>query len=177
MTQTSRPYDHSQYTTYDAIDVPSLTGASAVSKYVSFTGRQLRSVTALPTTAGTSNDILQFITVTTLPQSFTLASGATTSYTGTSTVTVLALATFGSGVTTAQNVAISGGTFNLQVVNINGTTTSTSTCTNAVLPSGPSGGLAVGALDQFQLKKGTDATVVYTAEVEFNFTPGSNYTL
>lgn len=177
MAQSSRTYDHPQYTTQDTLDVPSLTGASALSKYVSFTGRNFKSVTLLPTTAGTSADVCQFIAITTLPTTLVTSAGVSTSYTGTSTLTVLNLATFGSGSVTPQYVPLSGGTFNIQVVNVSGTTTSTATATNVVLPTGASGGIQVGALDQYQLKKGTDATVVYTGSIEYNFTPGSNYTL
>lgn len=172
----SRPYDHPLYTSQDTHLIASTTGASAISKYVSFTGRQLKSVTLLPTTAGTSNDIVQFIAVTSLPVTLNLASGATTSYTGSSTLTILALGTFGSGSVTPQSFTLAGGTYNIQVVNVSGTTTSTSTATNVVLPTGPQGGLSIGALDQYQFKKGTDATVVYVGEVEYAYTPGTNFT-
>lgn len=176
MTLKSNIYDHPNYVTSDAIEIPSLTGNGGSSKYVSFTGRQIKSVCLLPLTAGTSADVVTVVAVTTLPTTLTNASSST-AYTGTSTLTLLNVATFGSGSVVPQYVPLSGGTFTVKVINVSGTTTTTSTSTGVVFPQGNAGGVSVGANDQFQLVKGTDATVVYTAEIEYNYTPGTNFTL
>ena len=170
----SKAYDNAAYLQPDPQDFPALTGASALSqKFISFTARQLKSVSVVPTTAGTSNDVLQLVQVTTLPVNFVGVTGTASFATGTSTVTLTNLGTFGSGATAPQYLNLSQGTFTITVVN--GTTTSTAT--NVTLGSGVNGGLSVGALDQYWIKKGTDATVVYVGEIEGFFTPGTSFTL
>jgi hypothetical protein len=173
----SKSYDDPAYRQPDPLPFPATTAGSGnlTQKFVCFTGRQLKSVTVVPVTAGTSADVLQLIVVTSGPVNLVGSNGSSLfSATGTTTLTYLNLGTIGSGATAAAYFNISQGTFNIQTVN--GTTTATATA--AVIGSGiAAGGQTLNAGDQFWLKKGTDATVVYIGEFESFFTPGTSFTL
>lgn len=180
----SKSYDDPAYRQPDPLPFPATTAGSGnlSQKFVSFTGRQIKSLTVLPTTAGTSADVLQLIVVTSGPVVLVGSNGSSLTQTpfgagtltGTSTLSYLNVGTVGSGAVAPAYFNISQGTFNVQVVN--GTTTAT--CANAVIGSGiAAGGQALVAGDQFWMKKGTDATVVYVGEFETFFTPGTSFTL
>lgn len=173
----SKSYDDAAYRQPDPLPFPAISaGANAnTQKFVSFTGRQLKSVTILPTTAGTSADVLKLIVVTSGPVALVGSNGSSlVSTTGTSTLTYLNLGTIGSGAVAPAYFNVSQGTFNVQVVN--GTTTTTAT--NAVIGSGiGAGGQNLVAGDQFWVQNGADATIVFVGELETFFTPGTNFTL
>jgi len=172
----SKAYDSAYYLQADPMDFSaSAAGSGGLGqKFVSFTGRQLKSVTLLPAAAGTSNNTVQFQHITSLPVNFVGSGGSGTASfaSGTSTVTLTNLGTFGSASAVPQYFPLAGGTYTITVVNGG----STQTATNCVLPQGPQGGLTVAALDQFYFKNGTDATATFTGEIESYFTPGTSFT-
>jgi hypothetical protein len=178
----SYTYDNVNYASTDVDDFNIAAGASSLSqKFVSFTAKQLKSVTLAPTTAGTSADVSTLVQLTTLPVVFVGTSGtasaaASVAGTNTNTVTITNLCTFGSGATLPQYIPISGGgPFTITVTaGVGGGTT---TATAVTLANGPNGGLTVGTLDQFWLKHGTDATVAFSGQYEYQFTPGSGFTV
>lgn len=83
-------YDHPSYTVVREMSVGTVTGASgsAGTKFSAFTAKLVKSVTLRPTTAGTSNDVPNFLSIT-----------------GTTTTTT-AIGTFGSGATAFQNAPL-----------------------------------------------------------------------
>ena len=182
MAQKTYAYDNVNYTSSDVHDFTVGTGSGTLSqKFVAFTGQQIKSVTLAPTTAGTSADTVQLPQLTTLPVTFggtsgTASAAASVAGTNTTTVTITNLGTFGSGATLPQNLVVSGGS-GYTVTVVAGVGGGTTTATGVTIASGPNGGLTVAALDQFWVKKGTDATVAYSGQVEFQYTPGSSFTI
>ena len=178
----SYTYDNVNYASTDVDDFNIAAGASTLSqKFTSCTSKQLKSVTLVPTTAAAASDVSKVVQLTTLPVTFVGTSGtasaaASVAGTNTNTVTITNLGTFGSGATLSQNLVVSGGS-GYTVTVVAGVGGGTTTATGVTLPSGPNGGLTVNALDQFWVKKGTDATVAYTGQVEFQYTPGSSFTI
>jgi hypothetical protein len=178
----SYAYDNVNYISTDEDTFNVAAGASSLSqKFVTFTQKQIKSVTLAPTTAGTSNDVSTLVQLTTLPVVFVGTSGtasaaASVAGTNTNTVTITNLSTFGSGATLPQNIPLSGGgPFTITVTaGVGGGTT---TATAVTLPSGPTGGLAMASLDQIWVKHGTDATVAYSGALEYQYTPGSSFTI
>lgn len=84
-------YDHPAYQAVVAHQTGNLTGSGGTgTKFVAWSSVIAKSVTVKPTTAGTSNDIVNIVTII-----------------GTSTTTT-ALTTIGSGATTSTNVAVPG---------------------------------------------------------------------
>lgn len=89
MATKSMAYDHPAYTAVYSDHTGQLSGSAGVgTKAAAFTNLLIKSITLKPTTAGTSNDVFSFLSI----------SGTTT--------TTTALCTFGSGVTTFTNVAL-----------------------------------------------------------------------
>lgn len=173
----SKSYDDAAYRQPDPLPFPATSAGSGTltQKFVSFTGRQLKSVTVLPTTAAEASDVLQLIVVTSGPVALVGSNGSSlVSTTGTSTLTYLNLGTLGSGATAPAYFNVSQGTFNVQVVN----GTNTTTATSAVIGSGiGAGGQLLVAGDSFWLKHGTSTALVIVGEFETFFTPGTNFTL
>lgn len=172
----SKAYDNAAYAQPDPLAFAATPAAanSLGQKFVSFTGRQIKSLTLLPTTAPEAADVLKAVLVTSLPVNFVGAGGGTASFaSGTSTITITNLGTVGSGVVAPQYFNISQGTYTVTV--LNGTTTSTAT--NYVFPSGVAGGLSVAAGDSFWFQKGTSTASIYVGEFETFFTPGTSFTL
>lgn len=130
MATKSMSYDHPAYTSVDTADGSMTGSAGTTTKFVAFTAKLLKSVTLRPTSSSTSNDVTSLITVT-----------------GTTTTTT-AIATFGSGVLTATNVAL----------------------TTAALPSLNQG-------DLFWCVKGTDASAVISVSIENVVAEFANVTL
>lgn len=176
----SKAYDDPTYRQPDPLDFPATSaGANGLAqKFISYTGRQIKSVTVLPTNSATAaGNVLQMVVVTGLPVLYVGAGGGTCSGPGgtnTNTLTILNLGTYGSGNVASSYFPISGGTYNIQLVNTVGTTTAT----NVVIPQGlAGGGIPVQALDQFWVKNGTDAQFTFLGEIECFFTPGTSMTL
>ena len=89
-------YDHPAYTAVRNLPAGTLSGSGGVStKYASFTAQLIKSVTLVPFTAGSSNDVTSLISI----------SGTTT--------TTTAIATYGSAATTVKNVALASGGLSL----------------------------------------------------------------
>lgn len=170
-------YDDVNYRSTDAMELTIAAGnAAASAKFTTFTTKQIKSLTLVPTVASAASDVNKVVQLTTLPVSFSGGVGTATGIggTATSTVTVNGVGTFGSGSVTAQYIPISGGTFaSITVVQGAGTTTAT----NAVLPSGPNGGLTMGTGDLIYVVSGTDTVVTYSGELEYQYTPGSQFTI
>lgn len=192
----SYAYDEPQYVQADPINFTIAAAGSSSVKFTSFTTKQLKSVTIVPTVAPTANDQLQlqlvtlggaglaFGTATTVnytPAAIVAAQGTVTA-TGSNTITLSGVGnglaagqTFPLGTCPAYNPCyfpVAGGTYAVVVANGAGTNTQTS----YVFPSGPSGGLTLSAGDVLTISKGTDTVGVYQGEAEFYFTPGSNVT-
>ena len=178
----SYTYDNVNYASTDVDDFNIAAGASTLSqKFTSFTSKQLKSVTLVPTTAAAASDVSKVVQLTTLPVTFVGTSGtasaaASVAGTNTNTVTVTNLCTFGSGATLGQYIPLSGGgPFTITVTaGVGGGTT---TATAVTLANGPNGGLTVGTLDQIWVQHGTDTAVAFAGQFEYQFTPGSSFTI
>lgn len=194
----SYAYDEPQYTQSDPVNISIAAAGSSSVSLTSFTSKQWKGITVVPTAAPTANDQLT-VTLTTLGQgSLVFGTATTVNYTS-----ALAIAgTLGTVTATASNIvtlsgkvggvaagqtwplgtcpafnpvyfAIAGGTYDVVVANAAGTNTQT----NYVFPSGPAGGLLISAGDVLKIAKGTDTVGAYAGELEFYFTPGSSVTM
>ena len=171
----------------------------------SFTGKQLRSLTIVPTTAPTmaQQDNWSIVLVSSYPQNFGGTCTAIAGYvgvlgvSGTLTATASNVITI-TGTNNAGTVYTAGGSTYLAVPCIGtnaaynpyvcvldgGTATVVITSANGttsnnsyVFPTGPNGGLTINPGDVLYMAKGTDSAGVYVGEAEFSLTPGSSFTI
>lgn len=187
----SYAYDSAAYLQPDPIQTSIAAAANSNAKITSFTQKQLKSVTVVPTVAAGANDQIFLSLVTLAAVAFGTATGpsyqgnasGTNTATSSSTITIqgsvgggAGTAAWGLGTTPAFNPAylnVAGGTFTVVVANAAGTNTQT----NFVFPTGPLGGLQLNPGDVLTLQKGTDTAGAYLVELECTFTPGSSLTL
>lgn len=178
-------YDNPRYLQPESNDFTIAAAASSSAKFTSFTRKQLRSVTAVPTVIPTVGADQWTATLVSLAaQAFGTATGinygatagGTATATGSNTVTIPNFMQFGTSPIGNPNVAVFGtlgGTYTVVVANASGTNTQT----GYVFPSGPNGGLSLNAGDILTIAKGTDTVASYLGETELVYTPGSSFTV
>lgn len=190
-------YDNTNYIQSDPINFSIAAAGSSSFSMTAFTKKQLKSITAVPTTAATANDQLTLTLTSLYPQAFGTATGGsyvgsgtyvvgvqagasgtltggTQTATGSNTVTIGPLTSFGTA--PAYNPSycpLDNGTYTVVVANGVGTNTQT----GYVFPTGPNGGLTLNPGDVLKIAKGTDTVAVYQCEAELYFTPGTNLTI
>ena len=186
----SYAYDNTNYIQADPNPFTIAATGSSGTNYVSFTKKQLKSITVVPTTAATANDQLTITLVSLYAQAFgtatggsyvpnygsvaTSTTGGTSTATGSNTVTIGPLTTMGTAPKfNPTYLPISGGTYTVVVANSVGTNTQT----GYVFPQGVLGGLTLNPGDVLTVAKGTDTVGSYLLELETTFTPGSALTI
>lgn len=178
-------YDNPRYLNPEAYDFTIAAAASSSAKFTSFTRKQLRSVTAVPTAIPTVGADQWTATLVSLASqafgtatggNYAATAGGTATATGSNTVTIPNFMQFGTAPVGNPNVAVFGtlgGTYTVVVANASGTNTQT----GYVFPSGPNGGLSLNPGDILTIAKGTDTVAAYLGEAEVAFTPGTNFTV
>ncbi len=177
-------YDNPRYLNPEGYDFTIAAAGSSSSKFTTYTKKQLRSVTAVPTvipTVGADNWTITLVSL--AAQAFGTATGGsylsnasgTNTATGSNTVTIPTFMQFGTQPIGNPNVAYFGGTSTYTVVVANGVGTNTQT--GYVFPSGPNGGLTLNPGDILTIAKGTDTVATYVGEAEVYYTPGSTLSI
>lgn len=179
----SYAYDNTAYIQPEAYDFTIAAAGSSSAKFTTFTKRQLKSVTAVPSVIpAVGADQWALTLVSLAAQVFGTATGGnyagnasgTNTATGSNTVTMPNFMQFGTSPIGNPNVAVlSGGTFTVVVANGVGTNTQT----GFVFPSGPSGGLSLNPGDILTIAKGTDTVATYVGQAEVYYTPGTNLSI
>lgn len=185
----SRTYDNALYTTIDELQG---TIAAAAASTLAFTGvaqKQIKSVTFVPTTAPNSvGDQITLTLYSLYAQAFGTATGAASPAlaggTATSTSYNKVSVFIEQSGTAFAGLAASSPVYNpiyVQVSGAKGTVVvagpgGTNTQAGYVFPTGPTGGLTMGAGDVVVFAKGTDTLGVYQVSVETGYTPGASFT-
>lgn len=183
----SYAYDNTSYIQVDPVAFSIAAAGSSSFKLTTFTKKQLKSITLVPTIAPTANDQLTLTLVSLAAQTFGTATGvsyvpaltgtlgtSTSTATSSNTVTIGPLQTFGTAPAfNPAYTALDGQSYTVVVANGSGTNTQT----GYVFPSGPNGGLTLNPGDVLTIAKGTDTVGAYQGECEVYFTPGTTLTV
>lgn len=200
-------YDSSAYVQADPASItlantvngaPGTLAGTAAAYIPAFTGKQLRSLTIVPTVAETAADFISLDLYSVYPQAFGTATGTTilgTGFSGTVLGTGInryritgIVGAGGTGVGGATGTqAIGLGTFaafNPTYIPLCGATATitaigpggTNVQAGYVFPVGANGGLTMNPGDVLVVARGTASIGVLAIEAELSFTPGANFT-